>query len=176
MWDKIKAVDPVFADLTADVTVDASLPVPPTIYQVVAGDTLSKIANKLYGDATKYMKIFEANKDQLKECRRGPETAESRVAGGGSGQRGDSGRQPEHLARLLPHSPAERRVGRQRLAERRDHLPQLACQAGVASCCGKQRPSNSSTIATDVDAPGDAPSSADSVPSAELTTSVPNCR
>jgi nucleoid-associated protein YgaU len=67
VWDKIKAVDPVFADLTADLTVDASLPVPQTFYQVVAGDTLSKIAKRFYGDAGKYMKIFEANKDQLKD-------------------------------------------------------------------------------------------------------------
>jgi len=67
VWDKIKAVDQSFSDLTADLTVDASLPVPQKTYQVVAGDTLSKIAKHFYGDATKYMKIFEANKDQLKD-------------------------------------------------------------------------------------------------------------
>jgi nucleoid-associated protein YgaU len=67
VWDKIKAVDPVFADLTADLSIDPSLPVPPTIYQVAAGDTLSKIAKHFYGDANAYMKIFEANKDQLKD-------------------------------------------------------------------------------------------------------------
>ncbi|MCM2316244.1 MAG: LysM peptidoglycan-binding domain-containing protein, partial [Thermoanaerobaculia bacterium] len=32
----------------------------------VSGETLSKISKKYYGDATKYMKIFEANKDILK--------------------------------------------------------------------------------------------------------------
>ena len=67
VWTAIKAVDPVYADLTADITIDAALKVPETIYAVVPGDTLSKIAKHYYGDANKYMKIFEANKDQLKD-------------------------------------------------------------------------------------------------------------
>ncbi|CAN1594134.1 peptidoglycan-binding protein LysM [Pseudomonas sp. B21-028] len=33
---------------------------------VEAGDTLSAIAKRVYGDANKYMKIFEANKPMLK--------------------------------------------------------------------------------------------------------------
>jgi nucleoid-associated protein YgaU len=33
---------------------------------VEAGDTLSKIAKRYYGDASLYMQIFEANRDQLK--------------------------------------------------------------------------------------------------------------
>jgi nucleoid-associated protein YgaU len=32
---------------------------------VKAGDTLSKISKEYYGDANDYMKIFNANKDQL---------------------------------------------------------------------------------------------------------------
>ena len=36
------------------------------IYEVKAGDTLSKIAKQEYGDANAYMVIFEANKDILK--------------------------------------------------------------------------------------------------------------
>ena len=32
---------------------------------VVPGDTLSKIAEKYYGDASLYPQIFEANRDQL---------------------------------------------------------------------------------------------------------------
>jgi nucleoid-associated protein YgaU len=36
------------------------------IYEVKAGDTLSKIAKQEYGDANAYMIIFEANKDILK--------------------------------------------------------------------------------------------------------------
>jgi nucleoid-associated protein YgaU len=34
---------------------------------VTAGETLSKIARKYYGDASLYMQIFEANRDQLKD-------------------------------------------------------------------------------------------------------------
>jgi nucleoid-associated protein YgaU len=34
-------------------------------YEVVAGDTLGAIAQKYYGKATEYMKIFEANRDIL---------------------------------------------------------------------------------------------------------------
>ena len=67
VWDKIKAVDAKYADLTADISVDSSLPVPAKIHEVVSGDTLSKMAKKYYGDANKYMKIFDANKDQLKD-------------------------------------------------------------------------------------------------------------
>jgi nucleoid-associated protein YgaU len=66
VWTKIKDVDPVYADLTADITIDESLKVPEQTYTVAAGDSLSKIAKHFYGDANKYMKIFEANKDQLK--------------------------------------------------------------------------------------------------------------
>jgi nucleoid-associated protein YgaU len=36
-------------------------------YTVVSGDTLSKISKANYGDANKYMKIFEANKPMLKD-------------------------------------------------------------------------------------------------------------
>ncbi len=36
-------------------------------YTVKSGDTLSRIAKEHYGDANKYTKIFEANKDQLKD-------------------------------------------------------------------------------------------------------------
>jgi len=67
VWDRIKKADPAFADLTADITIDASLPVPPRVYEVVSGDSLSKIAQKFYGDAKKYPKIFDANKDQLSD-------------------------------------------------------------------------------------------------------------
>ena len=35
------------------------------IHIVSAGETLSSIAKKHYGDAGKYMAIFNANKDQL---------------------------------------------------------------------------------------------------------------
>jgi nucleoid-associated protein YgaU len=34
-------------------------------YTVVKGDSLSKIAKRLYGDAQQWRKIYEANKDQI---------------------------------------------------------------------------------------------------------------
>ncbi|MNT10123.1 LysM domain/BON superfamily protein [compost metagenome] len=36
-------------------------------YDVVSGDTLSGISKKMYGDANKYMVIFEANKPMLSD-------------------------------------------------------------------------------------------------------------
>jgi nucleoid-associated protein YgaU len=35
-------------------------------YTVVAGDSLSKIAKHFYGDANKWPRIHEANRDQIK--------------------------------------------------------------------------------------------------------------
>lgn len=37
-----------------------------TTYTVVAGDSLSKIAKHHYGDANLWKRIWEANKDQIK--------------------------------------------------------------------------------------------------------------
>ena len=34
-------------------------------YTVAAGDSLSKIAKSVYGDAKQWKRIFEANKDQI---------------------------------------------------------------------------------------------------------------
>ena len=36
-------------------------------YEVKSGDTLSKIAQALYGDPSLYPKIFEANRDRLSD-------------------------------------------------------------------------------------------------------------
>jgi nucleoid-associated protein YgaU len=41
-------------------------PAAPRTYTVVAGDSLSKIAKKLYGDAAQWKRIFEANRDTVK--------------------------------------------------------------------------------------------------------------
>lgn len=38
-----------------------------TFYEVKSGDSLSKIAKEVYGDAKKYNTIFEANKPMLKD-------------------------------------------------------------------------------------------------------------
>jgi nucleoid-associated protein YgaU len=76
VWDQIKLVDPNFSDLIADIQAPAaaaaaagggsSAPAPRT-YTVQPGDSLSKISKQFYGDANKYMKIFEANKDKLSD-------------------------------------------------------------------------------------------------------------
>ena len=69
VWTAVKAVDATYGDVTLDLTVDASLPTPPRdqAYVVQAGDTLSKISKQFYGNANAYMKIFDANRDQLKD-------------------------------------------------------------------------------------------------------------
>jgi nucleoid-associated protein YgaU len=38
----------------------------PRTYTVVAGDNLSKIAKRFYGDANQWKRIFEANRDIIK--------------------------------------------------------------------------------------------------------------
>ncbi len=77
VWDQIKKVDPSYSDLTADLTVNTSLPQPAAeqvgaaaaggmqTYTVQPGDSLSLISKRFYGDANQYNKIFEANRDQL---------------------------------------------------------------------------------------------------------------
>jgi hypothetical protein len=80
VWNKIKAVDPTYSDLTCDLSVDSSLPQPAAAhaaaasanastgartYTVQPGDTLSKIAKEFYGNANEYNRIFAANRDKL---------------------------------------------------------------------------------------------------------------
>jgi nucleoid-associated protein YgaU len=70
VWTAIKSVDRTYADLTADITIDSSLAPPKPAgqsYTVQSGDTLSKISKHFYGDANRYMKIFEANTDTLSD-------------------------------------------------------------------------------------------------------------
>ncbi len=72
LWNQIKAVNPTYDDITADITVDSSLPqpsaaMPQRIYTVKPGDSLSKIAKDFYGNANDYMRIFEANKNTLND-------------------------------------------------------------------------------------------------------------
>jgi nucleoid-associated protein YgaU len=70
VWTAIKAADPKYADLTADITIDSSLAPPrpkEQTYTVQSGDTLSKISKQFYGDANRYMKIFDANKGMLND-------------------------------------------------------------------------------------------------------------
>lgn len=70
VWTAIKAADPTYADLTADITIDSSLAPPrpkEQTYTVQSGDTLSMISKEFYGDANRYMKIFDANKGMLSD-------------------------------------------------------------------------------------------------------------
>ncbi len=66
IWDAIKTVPDWRNDLVGEVTVDPNAP-KDVSYTVQPGDTLSKIAKQHLGDANAYMKIFEANKDQLSD-------------------------------------------------------------------------------------------------------------
>lgn len=80
VWDQIKAIDPTYSDLIADITVKEGAAEAPRTqtagagigggqatrsYTVQSGDTLSKISKQFYGNANQFMKIFEANRDQL---------------------------------------------------------------------------------------------------------------
>jgi uncharacterized protein YidB (DUF937 family) len=57
-----------FSNVKAGSSSTAPAPAKPDAqtYTVKAGDSLSKIAKKLYGDATLWRKIFDANTDQIK--------------------------------------------------------------------------------------------------------------
>jgi nucleoid-associated protein YgaU len=81
VWDEIKLIDPSYSDLIADITVSESAQASRAqaagasvsggqgtrLYTVQAGDTLSKISKQFYGSANEYLKIFEANRDQLED-------------------------------------------------------------------------------------------------------------
>jgi nucleoid-associated protein YgaU len=72
IWDAIKTVPDWRTEVVADVKVvpkpGVSAPVTSMkTYTVKAGDTLSAIAREYLGDAKAYMRIFEANKDQLSD-------------------------------------------------------------------------------------------------------------
>lgn len=65
MADKPKAD---FSDVTAGSSSTAPAPAAPAprTYTVVRGDTLSRIAKQFYGDANQWRRIFEANRDIIK--------------------------------------------------------------------------------------------------------------
>ena len=67
IWDAIKTVPDWRNDVVAEVTIDPNAKALSQTYTVKAGDTLSKIAKDQLGNANAYMKIFEANKDQLSD-------------------------------------------------------------------------------------------------------------
>lgn len=69
LWMAIKTIPEWKNDIVADIKVTGGGAAPKTqrSYTVKAGDTLSAIAKQHLGDANKYMKIYEANRDQLSD-------------------------------------------------------------------------------------------------------------
>lgn len=77
IWNALKTVPDWNQDVVADIKVKAGAAQPtaapqPTAaaaqtYTVQSGDTLSAIAKRFYGNASEYMDIFNANRDQLSD-------------------------------------------------------------------------------------------------------------
>src|SRR6187399_1454231 len=70
IWNAIKTIPDWRTDVVADIKVvggAAPAAAAAKTYTVKAGDSLSAIAKSQLGDANAYMKIFEANKDQLSD-------------------------------------------------------------------------------------------------------------
>jgi nucleoid-associated protein YgaU len=77
VWDQVKLVDSGYPDLICDISVSqpATMVAGASVssgqsqrrYTVRAGDTLSKISRQFYGDANQYTKIFNANRDVLRD-------------------------------------------------------------------------------------------------------------
>ena len=67
VWDEIKRINPKADDVMADFPIDTKLQSAQRTYTVKQGDTLSEISQQFFGDANKYMKIFDANRDKLKD-------------------------------------------------------------------------------------------------------------
>ncbi len=69
IWSAIKTIPTWQNDIVADIKVTGGGAAAPSArtYTVKPGDTLSKIAKENLGDANAYMKIFNANKDQLSD-------------------------------------------------------------------------------------------------------------
>ena len=70
IWMAIKTIPDWQNDIVADIKVTGGPAAAPAAaaaktYTVKAGDTLSAIAKEHLGNASAYMKIFDANKDQL---------------------------------------------------------------------------------------------------------------
>ena len=73
LWTAIKTIPEWRDEVVADIKVTgggaaaAPAAASATTYTVKSGDTLSAIAKQHLGDANAYMKIFEANRDQLSD-------------------------------------------------------------------------------------------------------------
>jgi len=75
IWDAIKTIPEWSNEVVADIQASGGGPAAggaaagggASTYTVKAGDSLSKIAKELLGDAKAYMEIFNANTDQLSD-------------------------------------------------------------------------------------------------------------
>ena len=78
VWDKIKAVDPLYSDLIADILIAGARMKTAgatagggqqefETYTVRPGDTLSKISEQFYGDSSQGERILQANRDKLSD-------------------------------------------------------------------------------------------------------------
>ena len=68
IWSAIKTIPAWKNDIVADIKVTGGPAAAATkTYTVKSGDTLSAIAKEHLGSANAYMKIFEANRDQLSD-------------------------------------------------------------------------------------------------------------
>jgi hypothetical protein len=83
IWDQVKLVNPNLDDITLDLKVNESQAQTASAsggqvsgagqqaggqtYTVKSGDTLSKLSKQFYGDSNEYMRIFYANRDQLRD-------------------------------------------------------------------------------------------------------------
>ena len=78
IWDQIKLIDSSYADLMCDLSVAQQAPTMTAgasvgggqaerRYTVQSGDTLSTISRQFYGNASQYMKIYNANRNILKD-------------------------------------------------------------------------------------------------------------
>ena len=71
IWNAIKTIPDwqreIVADIKASGTAEPSASARPATYTVKSGDTLSKIAKHVLGDANAYMEIFNLNRDQLSD-------------------------------------------------------------------------------------------------------------
>jgi nucleoid-associated protein YgaU len=85
IWNQIKLIDASYADLICDISVSEQQPAAGQAsatmtagasvsggqnqrqYTVKPGDTLSKISQQFYGNANQYTKIFNANRNVLRD-------------------------------------------------------------------------------------------------------------
>lgn len=65
LWDNIKTHGGWEQEVVADIRAERSDVF--GVHTVVSGDTLSKLSKRYLGDANRYMDIFHANTDQLKD-------------------------------------------------------------------------------------------------------------